>query len=83
MTLLLGILAIATILGFWIAGIERSHRLAVQADLRALEHEHEALRQAHEVALDELDCHVEALIANAKYKHPTSRHLSVVGGEGA
>jgi hypothetical protein len=83
MTLLLGILAIATILGFWIAGIERSHRLAVQADLRALEREHQLLREAHEVAVDELDHHVEALTANAKYKHPTSRHLSVVGGEHA
>jgi hypothetical protein len=83
MTLLLGILAIATILGFWIAGIERSHRLCVQADLRALEHEHEVLRQAHEVAVDELDHHVEALTSIAKDKHPAARHLSVVGGEHA
>jgi hypothetical protein len=83
MTSLLGILAIATILGFWIAGIERSHRLAVQADLRALEHEHEVLRQAHEVALDDCEAMTEVLLADVKRKHPTSRHLSVVGGEGA
>jgi hypothetical protein len=83
MTLLFGILAIATILGFWIAGIERSHRLAVQADLRALENEHELLRQAHEVALDDCEAMTEVLLADVKRKHPASRHLSVVGGEHA
>ena len=80
MTLLIGLCALSAIFGFWIAGIERSHRLAVQADLRALEREHQLLREAHEVAVDELDHHVEALTANAKYKHPATRHLNLVGG---
>lgn len=83
MTLLLGILAIATILGFWIAGIERSHRLAVQADLRALECEHEELRKAHEVALDDCQAMTEVLLADVKRKHPAARHLNLVSGDGA
>ena len=81
MTLILAILVIGTILGFWIAGIERSHHLTLLADLCALEHEYEVLRQAHEIALDDCEAMTQVLLSDVKRRHPAARHLNLVGGD--
>jgi hypothetical protein len=47
-----------------------------------LDADYQALWDAHDRALDDLDGFIEASIHNAKAKHPASR-LSLIRGEGA
>lgn len=82
MTLLLGICALGAIIGFWLWQIERGLRLAAEYETDLIHSDYLALQERHEDALNELDYHVEAITANAKFRHPANS-LSLVRGEGA
>ena len=82
MTLLIGFLALSAIIFGWLWQTERGQRLAAEYEADLIHRDFLDLQAAHDVALDELDCHVEAITANAKMKHPAGR-LSLVKGHGA
>jgi hypothetical protein len=63
----------------------RDQQLAARRAQRAyvkLDGDYQALWEAHDRALDDLDGFIEASIDNAKAKHPASR-FTLVRGEGA
>ena len=82
MTLLIGFLALSAIIFGWLWQIERGQRLAAEYEADLLHRDFLDLQAAHDVALEDLDYHVEAITANAMKRHPATR-LSLVRGEGA
>lgn len=63
----------------------RDQQLAARRTQRAyvkLDADYQALWEAHDRAIEDLDGFIEASILNAKVKHP-SNHLSLIKGEGA
>lgn len=63
----------------------RDQQLAARRAQRAymkLDADYQALWEAHDSALDDLDGFIEASLHNAKVKHPANR-LSLIRGEGA
>lgn len=82
MTFLVGFLALSAAFGLWLWQIERGQRLAAEYEADLLHRDFLDLQAAHEVALEDLDYHVEAITANAKTKHPAGR-FSLIRGEGA
>lgn len=75
MTLLIAFLSLSAVIFGWLWAIERGLRLAAEADYLRLQ-------AAHNVAIDDLDDMLEAMLNNAKTKHPAS-HLTLIRGEGA
>jgi len=82
MTLLIGFLALSAIIFGWLWQIERGQRLAAEYEADLLHRDFLDLQAAHDVALEDLDYHVEAITANAMKRHPATR-LSLIRGEGA
>ena len=82
MTLLIALCALSAIIFGWLWQIERGQRLAAEYEADLLHRDYLDLEDRHNVALDELDCHVEAITANAKMRHPAGR-LSLIKGHGA
>ena len=82
MTFLVGLCALSAIIFGWLWQIERGQRLAAEVEADLLHRDLVALQAAHEAALDDLDDMVDAIVANARLKHPTGR-FSLIRGEGA
>ena len=82
MTFLVGFLALSAAFGLWLWQIERGQRIAADHEADLLHRDLVALQAAHEAALDDLDDMVDAIVANARIKHPTGR-FSLIRGEGA
>lgn len=82
MTLLIGFLALSAIIFGWLWQIERGQRLAAEYEADLLHRDYLDLQAAHDVALEDLDYHVEAITANAMMRHPATR-LSLIKGHGA
>jgi len=82
MTLLVGLCSLSAIIFGWLWQIERGQRIAADHEADLLHRDLVALQAAHEAALDDLDDMVDAIVANARIKHPTGR-FSLIRGEGA
>jgi hypothetical protein len=82
MTLIIAISTLSAIIFGWLWQIERGKRLAAEYEADLIHRDFLDLEDRHNVALDELDCHVEAITANARLKHPAGR-FSLIRGEGA
>jgi len=82
MTLLIGLCALSAIIFGWLWQIERGKRLAAEYEADLIHNDYLALQASHEAALDDLDDMVEAITANAKFRHPATR-LSLIRGAGA
>ena len=82
MTLLVGFLALSAVIFGWLWQIERGQRLAAEYEADLLHRDFLDLQAAHDVALEDLDYHVEAITANAMTRHPATR-LSLIKGHGA
>ena len=82
MTLLVSLCALSSIIFGWLWQIERGQRLAAEYEADLIHRDYLDLQAAHDVALEDLDYHVEAITQNAKIKHPAGR-FSLIRGEGA
>ena len=82
MTLLISLCTLSAIIFGWLWQIERGKRLAAEYEADLIHRDFLDLQAAHDVALEDLDCHVEAITANARLKHPAGR-FSLIRGEGA
>lgn len=82
MTLLVSLCALSAVIFGWLWQTERGLRLAAEYEADLLHRDFLDLQAAHDVALEDLDYHVEAITANAMKRHPATR-LSLVRGEGA
>jgi len=82
MTFLVGFLALSAAFGLWLWQIERGQRIAADHEADLLHRDLVALQAAHDAALDDLDDMVDAIVANARIKHPAGR-FSLIRGEGA
>ena len=82
MTLLIALCALSAVIFGWLWQIERGQRLAAEYEADLLHRDFLDLQAAHDVALEDLDYHVEAITANAMTRHPATR-LSLIKGHGA
>ena len=82
MTLLIGFLAVSAVIFGWLWQTERGQRLAAEYEADLIHRDFLDLQAAHDVALEDLDYHVEAITQNAMTRHPAGR-LSLVKGHGA
>lgn len=82
MTFLLAIFSIGSILFAWLYATERQLRTAAEYETDLIHRDYLALQESHELALEDLDAMVDAIAANARIKHPSTR-LTLVRGEGA